>query len=202
MTAAQRREKAIFDRVLDLLSQGEKDEDIAAELNLEDDEFADLKGKVLQEHGEALRRKTPERIYAEYVIDSRGTLRMVNEAIVEMQTSLQSDPKAAGRVGPALASLIRARHDVIGDLIKMGQTLGIVDKQDTEGQKIGGIIIAGVSESQMRDFIQTELRKFSALASEQPIELVEIGTLHYGEPGRPDEIKAVPEAPETGESDD
>lgn len=190
-----RKDRALFEQVYAEMCRGTKSEDIADLLGVELETFMQIRSKVLQEKGAALRQQTPEVIYAGYVADTRTTLRIVDEGIDEMMSALRADPKGAGRVGPALASLVRARHDMLGDTIKMGQTLGIVDKQDPEGQKIGGVVIAGVTDSQIRQFIQDELAKLMDLSAMQvPIEMVEIGELHYGEAGRHDEIKVTPES--------
>jgi hypothetical protein len=190
----EKKQKLIGDRVFDLMCQGNSSEDIAAALNIPDEEFAELRAKILLEKGEALRRKTPEVIYAEYVADTKHTMSILGEAITSMHGQLKSDPKAAGRVGPALVSAIKLRQDTLGEMIKTGQSLGIIDRQQTE-VKIGGIVIAGVPDSAIRKYIADEMVEFGRLQKGAiNIEAIEIGPIHYGEPGVPDAIQADPGA--------
>jgi len=152
LESAERFEHAtrltVMQRVLDYLEEGRTDNWIAEKLGLGPDEYQDLKRGAMKAQVSAIRRKTTEEVYADYLVQQAACIREL--------TSLSKTSRLKSNL-PALISAVRARSEILDKIIKMGQDFGIIERKPERKEIALGVVVAKLSNEELRQRILSEL---------------------------------------------
>lgn len=135
-------------RVLDYLEGGKTDVWIMDKLGLMPDEYFDMKLRAVRSQVEAFRRRSTEEIYAEYVIQQAACIREL--------TGLAATAHGK-KDARALISAVKVRSDIYDKIIKTGQDFGIIEKKAERREIAMGVLMANLSDEDLRGRIFGEL---------------------------------------------
>lgn len=159
-----------------LLSGGLDDDEARDVLELTPVLYRRLKEKMFLWEAERVRGKTTDRVYLEYVIEQRA-------CIAEL-TEISRRFDKAGHYNAALGA-IRTRSDILDKIIKLGQEFAILEKRPEEKRVIAGVVVAQLSDVQLKQAITVELAGLNKLVEaygEGKILDMKPGALHYALP--------------------
>lgn len=138
----------VIQRVLHHVEAGRTDAWIMDRFGLMPDEYFDMKHRAFRGQVEVFRRRSTEEIYAEYVFQQAACVRDLTDAAVAADT--KRDIKA-------LISAIKARSDIYDKIIKTGQDFGIIEKKAERREIALGVVLANLSDEDLRARISGEL---------------------------------------------
>lgn len=174
--------------------EGLTDEEQAAKMGLEAEEFQRLRTAMFDSKAEEVRAKPTEHVYVQYIIDQAKNIKDLTEMINDFKNTRQHT---------AMVAAVKARSDIHDKLIKKGQEFGFI-RQDPKTGDLGlGKLLGDMSNKQLRVAITAELRTLNDLVGrygDGNILDVSVGQLHHG-PRLPaqeledDRLKMVDSAP-------
>lgn len=153
---------------------GHSDEEIMDLCGLDPEQFQEAKRFMLEARGLEERRRTPEDRFAEYMIAQKRNIRDLDDLTRNLDQKAQYN---------ALVGAIRLRHDIQNRVIETGQTLGVIPKQAERKEIVGGIVLADMSDKDLRKEIVKSLAATDKMISrfgEGDFASTSIGELHYG----------------------
>lgn len=125
---------------------------------------------------ELLQSQSTERVYAEYVLRQLQNVYELTDAV----------EKAKGKGNtPVIVGAVRARGEIWDRLIKVGQEFGVLERKPEEKRIIAGVMVANLSDVQLRQAITSELSGLDKLVrqfGDRGITELEPGALHYALP--------------------
>lgn len=183
----KRQETDVYKLIYKRLCEGIPDEEIADELNVDDEQFEKLKLDAFKAKALEYKQKPPEHTYVEYVIEQKKTLEMLNKLIRDLAEC--DDPKVA----PARVSAMRTRADILDRMVSTGQTLGMVDKAADVTKVVGGFVFEQLGREDIKTLIFKELEGLKRIVDTTavPIEQVTVPPLHYGDSGDENAVQHV-----------
>ncbi len=143
-----------FPDLVEMILGGMDKRTIMSVLNLEDDsEFDQLYDDALCEYSENIKSKAPERSYAEFVIDSRSTVRQLREIAQDANPREQ-------------IAALKASFDISKEIFKQGRDLGFIQSElATDKGAEMTISIRAMSNEQLRDAAQAAFADLKAISS-------------------------------------
>lgn len=161
----------IFERQAD----GKSDVEIMDEMGIGAEDYAALRATMLDKKADEIRLRPVEHVYVEYLIAQTQNIRDLTSMIGDFKVSRQYN---------AMVGAVRARSDILDKLIKTGQDLGLVKREAIKHQLAGGIIIADLTNVQLKEMITKELsdlEKMMRKYGDSSVIDMDPGALHYGE---------------------
>jgi len=140
-----------------LIGQNRTDDEIMEELGLSLNELRYYRKLMFKVGAEELRETSTEESYLDYCIRQRENLRELDKAIKNFQGSRQYN---------ALVGAIKAKADILNDMVDKGQALGFLDKVPDRLQVLAGIQLKDMSSKQMRDQLEKYLLEIKGMAGE------------------------------------
>lgn len=161
-------------KVLSLTLAGKDDEEIADLLGVTPAQLEQIKKEMLTKEAERLTVRDSEEIYADYVLQQLACIR----DLVRLQKDFRESKNASALVGA-----IRARSEIIDKIVDRGQDLGFINKAPERKHITGGVLIAEMSNAELRKAIVTELQTVQTMMKEvggggKDLLEVSIGPLH------------------------
>lgn len=135
-------------KLWDILTSGKTDEEARKAMKLGHEDYTLLKRKVFERQIEGLTERTAEETFVQYTIDQIANIRSLTEMIAEFKQSKQYN---------AMVGAVKARADLNDKLLKMGQDLGVIEKQPSRHEVVGGIVVTDMSSKQLKTMIVKEL---------------------------------------------
>lgn len=175
--------------LLQLLLKGKTDEKARATLGVPASEFARIKVHLVDQKAAELHARPTEHTYVQYIFDQLRNIQELTELIRELRKKEQ------------YASAIRAiqlRADLRDRILARGQDCGVIHKQADRKEIVAGVLVADLSNRQLRSQLRTELDSVNRMISAQgdkPFIDVETGPIHYGPAAEAVEEAAAIEAP-------
>ncbi len=173
MSGAQQRKRKLLAQLLAKLAGGATDEVAQAELNISPAKYLRLKQDIYESETERLRSTPTEHTYINYCLAQMGCIKDLTDLLDEAKKQKNSN---------ASVGAIRARSDIYDKLIKTGQEFGILEKKPEEKRIVAGIMIAQLSNDQLKQAITTAIGSLNEMVSRfgnLDMTQVEPGTLHY-----------------------
>lgn len=162
--------QAIYSGYLD----GKTDEEVAADIGVDAEEFAKLRASMLDVKAEEIRTKPTEHVYVQYMIDQCRNLKDLTKLIEDFRTTKQ---------GTAMVAAVKARSDIYDKLIKQGQEFGLIQKSmDSDGLGISKWV-RDLTNRQLRATIASELKSLHSMVrkyGDTSIVDMDPGELHSG----------------------
>lgn len=172
-SGAQRRHRKQVAELLAKLAEGVTDEVAQAELAISPARFERLKKEVFDLEAERVRSTPTEHTYIQYCLAQMGCIKDLHDLLKEAKTQKNAN---------ASVGAIRARSDIYDKLIKTGQEFGILEKKPEEKRIIAGVIVANLSNDQLKQAITSAIGSLNDMVSsfgDLDITKIEPGTLHY-----------------------
>lgn len=153
LTKEQMREAII--RVYGSLCSGEDESDILEEMGLSAEDYENIKEKMLEVKAQELKTKPVEYTYVQYIIEQMKNLRTLDDFIAKNNTDKKSTQSLVGAV--------RARSEILDRVIARGQEFGIIKKAPNRSEVVAGVLIAEMSNIQLKKEITSSLGSLNLL---------------------------------------
>lgn len=137
------------------LGEGKDDLQVAEEMALSTGEYNELKSAMYEWETTDLHDKAAEEVYIDYTLRQKQCIKDLDGMIAEFRRTKQFN---------AMVGAVRAKSDIIDKLIAKGQEFGILEKAPEKKQIVAGIMVAELSNEQLRSVITKELLGLDALA--------------------------------------
>jgi hypothetical protein len=159
--------------LLSYLASGYDDSEARTELGLDPEQYAALKRELYSQQAEYYRTRTREDLYTDYINEQRACIHELDK----ITTRFADDKNASAAVGA-----IRARSDIVDKIVKLGQDIGLVQKEPDKKVVLGGVAVAALSDAQLRKAIVGEVAALDRLIAEfgDGVSIVDMdpGSLH------------------------
>jgi hypothetical protein len=157
------------------LADGKKDDEVIAEMGISAEDYNALKNTMMDFKADEIRTRPIEHVYVDYVLKQAENIKDLTGMISEWQTSKQYN---------ALVGAVRTRSDIYDKLIQVGQECGIIHKQPERKELIAGVVIADMTNMQLKGLITNELRDIGVMMKrygDRDIKSLTVGKIHHGE---------------------
>lgn len=138
------------------LVSGASDSELCSEMGLAVEEYRALKSAMFDTEAEALRRRPVEHVYVDYMIKQSQNVADLTEMITQFKKSKQYN---------AMVGAIRARSEIYDKLIDRGQSFGLIHKQPDRKEVVNGIVIADLSNKELKGLITSEMAGLQKMMS-------------------------------------
>jgi hypothetical protein len=136
------------------LGAGKSDLQIAEEMGLKTGEYNELKAEMYAWEAVDLHEKSTEEVYIDYMLRQRQCLRDLDQVATKFSTTKQYN---------AIVGAIKAKSDIIEKILKTGQDMGIIDKAPEKKLIIAGVLVADLSNRELRELITREVGSLDKL---------------------------------------
>lgn len=168
----RRREQALY--IYELKADGQTDDEIMEEMDLDQSEFDQLVGEMFSLKKEDVQSKQPADIFVQYQLDMDRNISDLDVLIANLDRKKQYN---------AVIGAIRLRADIQDRVLKTGQELGIINRAPKQVAMFGGLVMAELSSDDLKKYIATELSGLKVLQEqfgEKDIMQLPAGDTHYG----------------------
>jgi len=141
-------------KILSLTLSGKDEEEIAGLMSLTPAQFEQVKKEMLSREAERLVSRDNEEIYADYVLQQLSCIR----DLIKIQRDFTGEKNTSAMVGA-----IRARSDIVDKIVDRGQDLGFIHKAPDRRHITGGLVIAEMSNTDLRKAILGELQTVQSM---------------------------------------
>ena len=177
------KKREVLSKLKDLLSQSDSDTEICESLNISYKDFEKLKTEFYYSEGAQLKERSNEEHYLEYILDQNKNIQVLNTVI---DKEIKRD-----KLSPIIVNAVKVRADLRDKIIAKGQEFGIIAKTPERKEIIGGIIIAQLTDDELREKISKEL-SLSLLdkygGAQQSIIDIDPGQIHYELPTNTEQL--------------
>lgn len=144
-------------KLLSLTLAGKDEDEIQALMGLTSAQLEQVKKELISREAERLVSRDNEEIYAEYVLNQLTCVR----DLLRIQKDFKGEKNASALVGA-----VRARSDIFDKIVDRGQDLGFISKAPERKHITGGVLVAEMSNSELRKAILTELQTVQTMMKE------------------------------------
>ncbi len=184
MAFTKEQEKEAVETIFTKLSSGLSDKQIIQDMGLTVEEYVGLKGAMLDAKADEVRSRPHEHVYVEYMIAQMGNVRDLSSMIDQMHVKKKY---------ASLVSAVRARSDILDNLIEKGQEFGLIHKKPERKEIVAGVMVSELSNDKLKKLIIGELGVLNNLRKEfgeKDFAKIEASdSLHHG-PALPEKIEA------------
>jgi hypothetical protein len=161
--------------VYDYMVRGKKDTWIMEQLGIDAEDFQEVKRFLLESKAENIRNQPREHYFVEYSIEQRRNIRDLDDLIKNLDKGSQYN---------AIIGAIRLRSDITDKIVNRAQEFGLVKKEATKHEMVGGIIIAQLGADELRKAITDQTKALGEAmgryGEKSFLALPATGALHYG----------------------
>lgn len=158
------------------LVDGSTEEEIIDDLGITPQHYAAAKQFLLTQKGEEEQRLTSAQRFARYLIEQERNIADLNDLVGNLDHKKQYS---------AIVGAIRIRSEIVENVIKTGQTLGVIAKEPERRVLVGGISITDMSERDLRKGVLTAIGGLSQMIERYGtganVRELSPGPLHHGE---------------------
>ena len=172
-SGAQQRNRKKAAELLVKLAEGKTDDVAQAELGVSPARYIRLKKSVFDLEAERIRTVPTEHTYIQYCLAQMGCIKDLTDLLKEAKKQKNSN---------ASVGAIRARSDIYDKLIKTGQEFGILEKKPEEKRIVAGIIVANLSNDQLKQAITSAIGSLNDMVlrfGDLDMTQIDAGPLHY-----------------------
>lgn len=149
--------------------------DALAPMHVNKRELRGLRNEILTSEVEELRSATTEETYLRYRLQMQGCVRDLN-TIFEKAASVS---KPSPGILSAAVAAIKARSQIIDQMIDRGQSLEVIHTAPKKTVTIGGIVMANASLKEVKKLVGVKIAQFESLAQKTML------TSYIDEPDEP-----------------
>lgn len=158
------------------LVDGSTEAEILDDLGITAQHYQIAKSFLLTSKGEEEARLTPEARFARYLIEQERNVADLNDLVSNLDHKKQYS---------AIVGAIRIRSEIAENVIKTGQTLGVIAKEPERRVLVGGISITEMSEQDLRKGVLSAIGGLSQMIERYGtganVRQLSPGRLHHGE---------------------
>jgi hypothetical protein len=154
LTKEQMKEAVM--RIYGMLCVGDEEADILDEMGISAEQYENLKDKLFESKAQEFKTKPIEYTYIQYIIDQTHNLSILDEFI-------KSNKDGKGKSAQSIVGAIRARSEILDKIIARGQEFGIIKKVANRSEVVAGVLIAELSNTQLKKEITTSLDSLNLL---------------------------------------
>lgn len=152
-------------------------------------ELRGLRNEILSSEVEELRSATVEETFLRYKFQMQGCIRDLDVIFKKADSVASPSP---GILSAAVAA-IKARSQIIEQMIDRGQSLDLIHKAPKRTMVIGGVVIADASLKEVKKLVGVKIAQFENLAQQTML------TSYVDEPDEPlyydaDDVQSKPTA--------
>jgi hypothetical protein len=187
LTKEQMKEAVM--RIYGMLCEGDDEADILDEMGISAEQYENMKDKLFETKAQEFKTKPIEYTYVQYIIDQTYNLSVLDDFI-------KSNKNEKGRSAQGIVGAIRAKSEIMDKIIARGQEFGIIKKVANRSEVVAGVLIAELSNTQLKKEITTSLDSLNLLLKkygDRDIIDVSPGTLRSGK-GLPEAVLKVEES--------
>jgi hypothetical protein len=169
-------------KIYGLLADGKKDDEIIVEMGISAEDYKALKAAMFDSKADEVRTRPIEHVYVDYILKQTENIKDLTAMISDWKNTKQYT---------AMVGAVRARSEIYDKMISVGQDCGIIHKQADRKEIMAGLIIADLTNKQLKQAITKELDGLNVLMKrygDADIMAIDAGTLHHGEA-----LKELPE---------
>jgi hypothetical protein len=162
------------------LAAGDSETLIAEKMGLSWEDYEALKKELYASEEDRLHRRSTGQVYVDYVIAQEQNIKDLSTMIEKFDVTKQYN---------AMVGAVRARSEILDKIVERGQEFGFIEKRP-EVKMILGVPVGQLSDKQLRETIQSELKAIGAMQQKygESVNIVDIdpGDVHT-------EVRALPE---------
>lgn len=184
LTPARKRE--VLARIRAFMAADATDDEISKATGLTLGDVRELRRQVIRAETDLLQKRTDAEWFAEY--------RLKTEAMAgDLDMVIELARKEGTKQMTAVVGAVRAKAQIAKDVIEMGQTLGLISRKAQQHEIIGGIAVANLELSELRELIAQ-----TAMVTARIVDRYEGATILDIDPGpahrelAPKKTKALP----------
>jgi len=136
------------------LIEGKTDKEVMDEMGLPAEDYEKLKAAMFDDKADEIRTKPTEHLYVEYMISQAQNVHDLTEMIKDFKTSKQYG---------SMVGAVRARAEIYDRVIAKGQEFGMIRKEPNRTEFVGGLLVADMTNAELRKTIVTELGSMNRL---------------------------------------
>lgn len=155
-------------------AEGKTDEQLAAEIGIDANEFKKLRLAMFDSKAEEVRARPTEHVYVQYMIDQARNIKDLTDMIKDFKSTRQHT---------AMVAAVKTRADIYDRLIKRGQEFGFIARDPKSGNLGLGELLGELTNKQLRVKITMELKQLGDLMvryGDKNILEMPTGSLHHG----------------------
>lgn len=156
------------------MCEGKLDNEIIADMGLTPEEYKKLRSAMFDAKADEVRSTPTEHVYVDYMIKQARNIKDLTDMIEEFKTTKQYT---------ALVGAVRVRAELYDKLIAKGQEFGLIHKEPDKKQVLAGVMVADLSNKQLKTMIVGELDNLNQLMArygDANIMDMAPGKLHHG----------------------
>ena len=173
--------KLAAELIWDRLKRGHEDEEIMADIGLDEVSYNELRNMAVMVAADEYRGRNVEETFVEYLVAQRQCLTDLSKlSTALMGTDKDGNTKVVQAA--AYVSAVRARSEIHDKVLKFGQDLGMV-KANADGSIAPGLNVGELSSKELKALVTREvaqLDKLTAMFGDGNIKDVELGDLYAG----------------------
>jgi hypothetical protein len=139
-----------------MLCDGDDEADILDEMGISAEQYESLKDKLFESKTQEFRTKPIEYTYIQYIIDQTRNLS-------DLDNFIKLNKSEKGKSSQSIVGAIRAKSEILDKIIARGQEFGIIKKVANRSEVVAGVLIAELSNTQLKKEITTSLDSLNLL---------------------------------------
>lgn len=147
--------RSLFAKFRAYVSDGMEPDEIARKLGFAFEAYEAFVAKFYEAESQGIRDRTTEQVYVDYCLAQTRNINDLTRILDEFKDTKQH---------AAMVAAIRERSNIYDKIISRGQELGFVEKKP-ERKLVAGVIVAQLTDRQLRAAITEELGGLEALVS-------------------------------------
>jgi len=160
--------RAILDRVRGLLASGAPESEqleSLAEYGVMTRELRALRSEVLAVEVEEIRAASAEETYLRYKLQM-GLCVSDLDAVIK---AAMADPKPTSAALGAAVAAVKAKANILDQVLGKGQDLGVIHKAPKTTMLIGGIQVSSLAVDELRALVSDKIKSLHRLAAGAPL---------------------------------
>lgn len=139
-----------------MIQEGQRDSDIADELDLSIEDFTQLKRRIYAEEIVSVSDRPVEEIYIDYRLQMFGAANDLSDISHEARKARQFQ---------AAMGAVKARAAIIDKVIERGQDMGVIPRAAKRHEVVGGLLVASLTDKELVEQISATSKTARELMS-------------------------------------
>lgn len=159
--------EALVTEIRKRLVKGQNETSIIEEMELGRVEYRRLKARLYEQAVDGLAGKTAEQQYVDYCLEQERCVRELDDMVTHFKNSRQFN---------AMIGAVRAKSQILGDIHKIGVSMGVIKQEVSYDREVAGVRINDLENHELREAIANELKDLKSIIDrfgDQPITEVE-----------------------------
>lgn len=161
---SKREQRETLNEIKRLLGKNYDEHQICEKMNIRLDVYQQYLRKIMHQEKVRFQNLDNYSVYADYLYKSKQMVKELDEIKTKFRNRGQ---------WTALVAAVKQKKDIYDSVIKMGQDFGFIEKKATEVKVEGEVSFSTMSDSDVKQQIEEEVKKLHQLAQGNVVEMRE-----------------------------